>query len=318
VTVTPVATAPFLAAKLTHDDLAPGLKLARLIGRITAADGHAPFGEHVLLTLDGRTQVEHASVALHHEGELIGFCVLSQTGGAWYADFAVDPGHRGQGVGTALATAAASHVSGHGGGALRAWGPPTGASASLAKNLDMRVHRTLHYQERSLTGPTPQFRRVAGARLRSLRPEEAPAWLQLSNDAFQGHPENGGWTLADLQWRLNATWTDLARFVVAVDDDDQLLAGVWTKVEPGSTLGELYVVAVQPKHAGTGLGRLVTTAALAALHEVGLATACLYVDEANTAAHRLYGDCGFHTAHIDTCFEMNVPARSKAALPNEA
>jgi hypothetical protein len=43
-----------LQAELSHDDLRPGLALARLLERAAAHDGHAPFGEHVLLTLDGR------------------------------------------------------------------------------------------------------------------------------------------------------------------------------------------------------------------------------------------------------------------------
>jgi mycothiol synthase len=304
--VTTLPVAPLHAARLTHDDVAPGMALARFISRVSAADGHAPFGEHVLLTLDGRTQVEHASVAVHHEGELAGFCVLSQTGGAWYADLAVDPGQRRQGVGEALVTAAIEHAAGHGGGTLRAWGTPTGAAASLATHHGMHIHRTLHFQQRSLKEPLPPERNVDGVHLRNLRPEETSQWLRLSNAAFDGHPENGNWTMADLQWRLAAPWSDLSRFVVAVDDQDQLLAGVWTKAEPGSTQGELYVVAVQPRRTGQGLGRLVTSAALAALRKAGLATACLYVDEANTAAHQLYANSGFSTTHVDTCYEINI------------
>jgi mycothiol synthase len=171
----------------------------------------------------------------------------------------------------------------------------------------MTIHRTLHFQERSLGTALAPLPALAGVRLRHLRAEEAGEWLALSNAAFTGHPENGGWTDADLRWRLDAAWSDLARFVVAVDAEDQLLAGVWTKVEPGSKQAELYVVAVKPSRAGQGLGLLVTLAALHALQARELSTACLYVDDANNAARRLYTTCGFTTAHMDRCFEVHIP-----------
>jgi len=144
--------------------------------------------------------------------------------------------------------------------------------------------------------------------VRTLRRDEAGAWLALSNAAFDGHPENGGWTADDLGWRLAAPWTSLDRFVVAVDaGTDELLAGVWTEVESGSTEGELYVVAVRPDQAGRGLGRLVVRHALQVLAAHGLATASLYVDSTNTAALALYASAGFGTPHTDRCFELTVP-----------
>lgn len=70
--------------------------------------------------------------------------------------------------------------------------------------------------------------------------------------------------------------SDLSRFVVLADDrTDQLLAGVWTKLEAGSTEGELYVVAVHPDHQGRGLGKVVVAPAMRVLSEHGLGTASL-------------------------------------------
>jgi len=303
VTAPPATAAP----QLSHDDLGPGLRLGRLIDRATRFDGHPPFGEHILLTLDGRHQLEHAQIAVRDRDALGGFCVLSKTGGAWYADLVVDPDRRGQGVGSSLFDAAIGHVRGHGGGTLRAWGRPDGAAAATARRLGMTTHRTLLFQrrphdvERPSPAPSP-----AGVRLRSLRSDEFATWLTLSNAAFAGHPENGGWRADDLAWRLAAPWTDLRRFVVAVDDGDAVLAGVWTKVEPGSAEGELFVVAVHPDHERRGLGRLVTVGALQALHDEGLLSTTLYVDESNQAACRLYSTLGFATDHVDRCYTLDV------------
>lgn len=302
----PVQTS--LHARLSHDDLRPGLELARLLERAAVHDGHAPFGEHVLLTLDGRLTQEHARITVHSERGLAGFCVLSRSTEAWYAELVTDPDARCQGVGAALLLAARRHVASHGGGLLRCWGSQPGAPAALARKIGMTVLRSLHFQRRHLpVDPDPQSRpSPTGVRVRMLRGEEAEAWLTLSNAAFLGHPENGGWTMTDLHWRLAATWTDLTRFPVAVDSNDQLLAGVWTKAEPGAPDAELYVVAVHPRQGGRGVGELVVREALHALHAAGSTTATLYVDEANTRARALYDRVGFRTHHVDHCYQVDV------------
>lgn len=296
------------STQVSHDDVRPGLELARLIADATRADGHAPFGEHVLLTLDSQPRVNHARIVSRVGGLLAGYLALSDTpDGAWYAELVTAPAYRSRGVAASLLSAARGHVAGHGGGCLRTWAYTHGAPDALADKLGMGICRQVRYQQRPLTAP-PAPGAVPGVRLRTLRRDEAGAWLALSNAAFDGHPENGGWTADDLGWRLAAPWTSLDRFVVAVDaGTDELLAGVWTKVESGSTEGELYVVAVRPDQAGRGLGRLVVRHALQVLAAHGLATASLYVDSTNTAALALYASAGFGTRHTDRCFELTVP-----------
>lgn len=307
----------------TSGQLGPGLQLARLLTAAASADGHAPFGEHVLLTLDGQTQVEHALIAAHRHNELVGFLVLSETtSGTWYAELVTSPSWRRQGTGTQLLQAARDHVAGHGGGRLRTWAHDGPAGRRVAARLGMTLSRVLLHQEADLTHPPmplPPLASKPGVQLRTLRAQDSEDWLHLSNAAFLGHPENGGWTHRDLDWRLAAPWTDLERFIVAVDDHDRLLAGVWTKVEPGSSTGELYVVAVHPEHTGQGLGRQVVHAALTQLRALGLSRADLYVDQANRAACQLYASVGFTTQHTDRCYDLDIangtPRRPAQGVP---
>jgi len=64
----------------------------------------------------------------------------------------------------------------------------------------------------------------------------------------------------------------------------------------------VYVVGVDPEERGTGLGRALTLAGLAHLRSRGLDQVMLYVDEANTAAVRLYESLGFTRWTVDVMY----------------
>lgn len=293
--------------------------LDELIAACVVADGHAPFEEHTMLTLDGANQLPHSLFTYVEDAGLAGCAVLSEGVAGWAVELAVHPVRRGEGLGRALLAAAVEHVGSHGGGTLRGWVHGGGrAQEALARGLRARTERRLLVLQRSLED-LPVTRCHDGVLVHRLDPSDdadRDAWLELSNAAFLGHPENGGWGRADLDWRMSAPWTDGARFPVA-SDAFGLAAGVWTKRDPGSADGELYVVAVHPRAQGRGLGRLVVAAAMRDLRDQGCQRSLLYVDADNAPARSLYGWAGYTPGAEHCCLAVDIaPAVLRpAAVP---
>ena len=76
---------------------------------------------------------------------------------------------------------------------------------------------------------------VAATRPLATRPfvpgRDEEAWVETNNRAFAGHPEQGGWTVAQLRERMAADWVELDGFLVADDPDGPGLIGAcWTKI----------------------------------------------------------------------------------------
>ena len=266
--------------------------LGELIAACVAADGHPPFDEHTLLSLDGPYQLTHSLITYVEDAGLAGCAVLSEGTAGWAVELAVHPVRRGEGLGRALLAAAVKHVGSHGGGTLRGWVHGGGrAQEALARGLRARTERRLLVLQRSLED-LPVTRCHDGVLVHRLDPSDdtdRDAWLELSNAAFMGHPENGGWAHADLDWRMSAPWTDGARFPVA-SDAFGLAAGVWTKRDPRSAEGELYVVA----------------AAMRDLRDQGCKRSLLYVDADNAPARSLYGWAGYTPGAEHCCLAVDV------------
>ena len=68
------------------------------------------------------------------------------------------------------------------------------------------------------------------------------------------------------------------------------------------SLGEVYVLGVDPSARGLRLGRTLTLAGLRHLHDRGLRTVLLYVEADNAAAVRLYESLGFTRWHTDVVY----------------
>jgi mycothiol synthase len=269
-----------------------------LVEAARLADGVAPLSEHGMLHLryDGGRDFTAAV-----DGEIAGYAYLDppSADGEVTGELVVRPDRRRRGLGRALtgelAAAADRHV-------LRLWAHgDLPAAAALARAAGFERFRALWQMRRSLAEPLDEPVLPAGRTLRTFVPgQDEDEWLKLNGRAFAKHPEQGGWTRHDLELREREPWFDPAGFFIA-GRDGRMTGFHWTKVHDPS-LGEVYVVGVDPDEQGSGLGRALTVAGLRHLRDLGVAQAMLYVDEDNLPAIRMYERLGFTRATVDAMY----------------
>ncbi|TWS21059.1 mycothiol synthase [Tsukamurella asaccharolytica] len=268
----------------------PGAVLA-IAAAAEAADGIGPLSEQFRLGVAG--DGPHL-IARGEDGAPSGYAgiVVPPSGGAGAAEVVVAPSERRRGLGRSLVTGALELVGD--GGTVWAHGDLP-AARGLAAGLGLNPVRTLLNLRRPLAGLAPVPAPPADVRVRTYAgPSDDAAILAVNNAAFAWHPEQGGWTGAQIDERTGADWFDPAGLFLAVDEQDRLLGFHWTKVaDPAAGLGEVYVVAVAPTGQGRGLGRLLTAVGLEYLADRGLAEVELYVEGDNEAALRTYDRLGF-------------------------
>ncbi|MGH3596616.1 MAG: mycothiol synthase [Mycobacterium sp.] len=287
---------------------------------VTAAsefDGVAPVGEQVLRELEHR-RTEHLLVTGPYsdegDGVVIGYLNLSssQDDSPPMAELVVHPQARRRGIGTALIRAALSKTAGRN----RFWAHGTLEPArATALALGLAPVRELIQMRRSLNDVTEPAM-PAGVRIRTYAGTADDAeMLRVNNAAFAGHPEQSGWTAADLTERRGERWFDPEGLFLAFDEQTSTLLGFhWTKVHPEEPgLGEVYVVGVDPSAQGSGLGGVLTSVGVAYLARrlAGAAhpTVMLYVESDNTAALRTYRRLGFTQHSVDTAYAAVTAGR---------
>ena len=286
--------------------------VTELIARVTEVDGLRPLSEHVWLHMrfGGDEQGLHV---LAYDPTLIGYAHLDTTDlvAGPSAEIVVDPHHRRAGVGRALMT---QLIDLSPDGRLRLWahGEVTGA-AELARSMGFSNSRVLWQMRRSLYAPLPKPQFPPGIDLRAFEVDhDEDAWLDLNARAFHDLPDQGRWTRQDLDRRIGEPWFSADGFLMAWDGPD--LAGFhWTKVhghhgeDSGQhhheSIGEVYVVGVDPRRSGRGLGRALTLAGLQYLRSMDLPQAMLYVDATNSPAVHLYSSLGFARWDTDVEFQ---------------
>ena len=301
-----------------------------------AVDGVAPLGEQPLRALradavagadvggggdapagDVRHLLARAGDA--PDADVVGYAQISGTGADVTAELVVHPDHRRRGTGADLVRAALEREP-----AVAVWahGALPGAVA-LAEGLGMtRTRELLKMRRRAADGPAlPERPLVEGIELGTLAEaasEGGDRWpgldaraefLRVNNAAFHWHPEQGGWTSAQLDERLAVDWVDTGAIFLAVDTTGSAprLAGFhWTKTvaEPGEPVeGEVYVVAVAPADQGRGLGGVLTSIGVEHLEgPVGAESVVLYVEGDNRPAIRTYDKLGFAIDLVDVTY----------------
>ncbi|MGI5284426.1 mycothiol synthase [Nonomuraea polychroma] len=285
-------------------------EIAEVLGLVeaaTEADGVRPLNEHVMLHLRYGGDPQARSLLLYGD-TLLGYAHVDPTDEVQgpSAELVIHPAHRRQGHGARLLRS----VLELGDGRLRLWahGDHAGAGA-LAARFGLERVRSLWQMRRSLFAPLEASALPEGVRVRAFVPgQDEEAWLKVNAAAFAHHPEQGTWTMDDLLRREQEPWFDPEGFFLA-SRGDRLVGFHWTKIHGSSEhghepLGEVYVVGVDPSQQGTGLGRALTLAGLSHLRARGLAQAMLYVDEANTAAIRLYESLSFARWDVDVMYAL--------------
>lgn len=116
-------------------------------------------------------------------------------------------------------------------------------------------------------------------------------WLEVNNDAFSWHPEQGGWDLERLRRGMDTDWFD-ADGVRLLYEGEQLAGFHWTKRHSDGT-GEVYVIGLSSAYRGEGLGVPLLLAGLVYLREAGSSQVILYVEADNEPAVKLYERMGF-------------------------
>lgn len=307
-------TVPHWRTVLTDDEQR---RVRELIAAAADHDGIAPVGEQVLRELAGDRTGHLLALNGDDGGAVLGYLNLNAGADdtAPMAELVVAPQARRRGIGTALARAALARTDGRN----RFWAHGNlPAARATAAALGLVVVRELLQMRRSLLGLPDPSAIPAGVAIRTYAGAADDAeLLRVNNAAFAWHPEQGGWTAADLAERRAEAWFDPHGLFLAFDSaaEQTLLGFHWTKIHPGAepmgevsgrAVGEVYVVGVDPAAHGRGLGRLLTEVGLAYLADrlAGSAspTVLLYVEADNTAALRTYQQLGFAVYNVDAAF----------------
>jgi mycothiol synthase len=298
-------TQPVIAWRsgLSDDDQG---RIRDLVAVAKAVDGVAPVGDQVLRELT-RDRTRHL---LARDGDdVVGYLNLAPADdqGPAMAELVVHPRARRRGIGSAMARQGLVE----GGDGTRIWAHGNlEAARATAAALDLVVVRELLQMRRPLDD-LPAVTVPEGVRIATYSgPADDAELLRVNNAAFAWHPEQGGWTDADIEERRGESWFDPDGVFLAFDEATGRLLGFhWTKIH-SADLGEVYIVGVDPAAQGRGLGATLT---LVGLHHLAQALAAssqravmLYVEADNSAAVKTYQRLGFDVASVDAAYARHA------------
>ena len=297
--------------RLSGDELAAVLEL---VHEVTEADGVLPLSEHVMLHLRYGGDADVRNLLLRGpDGVLAGYAHLDVTDAVEgsSAEVAVRPAYRRRGYGRQLVEGLLARSPD---GRLRLWAHGQHPAAeALATGMGFERSRVLWQLRRSLHAPLGPAELPEGVTMRAFRPgADETEVIALNARAFAAYPDQGGWTLADLERREQEAWFDPAGFFLA-ECEGRIVGFHWTKVHgsdpsPDShghePIGEVYVLGIDPEFQGRGLGAALTLIGLRHLRSRGLAQVMLYVDESNPRAIALYERLGFTRWDVDVSFRL--------------
>jgi mycothiol synthase len=285
--------------------------IAALDARVRETEGHEAVGDAVWRDL-AHPGADSAGFFLDERAYV--HVARGDRGGddSWTASLVRTPAARDAATTSALLDAAVAHAAAHGARTVTSWvlGADEADDAAFAA-AGFRPDRSLHEMRVPLpltaTAPAP-----AGISLRPFEPGRDDAvWVRVNNLAFADHAEQGGWTEATLRGRCAEPWFDPSTFLLAFDANG--LAGFnWLKWHPAHAdepaLGEIYVIGVDPRTQGTGLGRWLAIEGLQLMHERGAPVGMLFVAAENAPALGLYRSLGFTVHRTDRAYVHAIDA----------
>lgn len=285
-------------------------QLQGLIEAATRADGHEPIGEHKFLRLKHGDDLALGFLAL--EGETLAGYAHTLTFGEGTerrvsCELVVRPEKRRQGLGRRLLAKVLEHAKTEDARAVNVWAyNDSPLSRDFAEEFGLTPWRRLMHMHRHPGRPTfvPEPEGVSVRRF--LRGVDEERLLVLNNRIFEGHPENGDWSMEDLETRLRQPWFR-ADDLLVLEIGGEMAGFCWLKVEERGGegyVGEVYVIGTAPEYQGLGLGRFLLSQGLTHLHEKRVDAVVVYVDQSNARGVALYWSLDFHHHHVDVCYTL--------------
>jgi mycothiol synthase len=262
---------------------------------------------------DGRPEVEVSGplprefrggrhlLARDAAGALVGYAHLDPAGdalGNQIVELVVHPDRRRAGIGGRLLAEilTVEHP-------LRVWshGDHPGA-VRLAERFGLARVRELHRMRLGPAHELPAPVVPEHVTVRAFRPgRDEEAVVAVNARAFDWHPEQGRLTVAELTATERESWFDPAGFFLA-EAAGKIVGFHWTKVHPDG-VGEVYVVGVDPRAQGGGLGKALTLVGLHHLRRKGVEEIILYVESDNLPAVTVYTRLGFAVDVTDVAYQ---------------
>ncbi|MET1052571.1 MAG: mycothiol synthase [Mycetocola sp.] len=282
------------------EDAATRTAFDQLIRRAVAGDGASPFNDQALVDLETGARSLIVAVAPAESPSAAEIVVGAAVLGQGELEFVVDPEWRGAGFGASMLREILGNVP----PTLLAWahGDHPAARALAGRYGFERIRALLQLRMPLEPAATAA---IAADGIAAFRPgADDEEWIDLNARVFAHHPEQGKLTLADLHARQAESWFDSGDFLVARDDDGNMIGYNWLKIDGDH--GEIYVVGVGEP--GRGLGRALMLAGLDRMRERGVSTASLYVEEDNVPAVNLYRSLGFTDYAVDVQYRRSPDA----------